>query len=313
MGHERSRSVAAPGRSGESAAHPVARAADPSADVLGQDDHHGREREEGETERRPAHPQELDADDAERDREDQSGSQLDQPEQSGELHARRSPPTGKNATTERKRFDRRARTVGMFTGIVEESGALLERVETTDGLRLRIGCSFADELRPGQSVGVSGACLTVEEASEDRFSAFLAAETLSRTYLGELLEGDRVNLERAMPADGRFDGHLVQGHVDATGEVRAIEPVDEDWRFAFSLPEALAPYLVEKGSVTVDGISLTVATRRDEVFDAAIIPTTYELTTLGTKEVGDPIHLEADVIAKYVERVAEPYLRGRTR
>jgi riboflavin synthase len=200
----------------------------------------------------------------------------------------------------------------MFTGIVEEAGEILERVETDDGLRLWIGCSFAGALRPGESVSTSGACLTVEEIGEDRFSVFLAAETLERTYLGELTEGARVNLERAMPADGRFDGHLVQGHVDATGEVRAVEPVGEDWRFAFSLPEALAPYVVEKGSVTVDGISLTVAARSEEGFEVAIIPTTYELTTLAEKAVGDPVHLEVDVIAKYVESVAEAYLDGAT-
>lgn len=195
----------------------------------------------------------------------------------------------------------------MFTGIVEESGEVLKRVETDDGLRLWIGCSFADELRHGESVSVSGACLTVEEVGEGRFSVFLASETLDRTYLGGLPEGARVNLERAMPADGRFDGHLVQGHVDATAEVRAIEPVGEDWRFAFSLPESLAPYVVEKGSVTVDGISLTVAARSEEEYEVAIIPTTYELTTLAEKAVGDPVHLEADVIAKYVERVAAPH------
>jgi riboflavin synthase len=198
----------------------------------------------------------------------------------------------------------------MFTGIVEESGEVLDRVGTDDGLRLRIGCSFADGLRHGESVSVSGACLTVEEVGNEGFSVFLAEETVERTYLGDLSNGDRVNLERAMPADGRFDGHLVQGHVDRVGAVRAVEPVGEDWRFTFSLPEALAPYVVEKGSVTVDGISLTVAARGEDAFDVAIIPTTYELTTLAEKEAGDPVHLEVDVIAKYVESVAAAYLTG---
>lgn len=199
----------------------------------------------------------------------------------------------------------------MFTGIVEATGELLARTETDDGLRLRLACPFAGELTHGQSVSVNGACLTVEEHSQEWFSVFLAEETVSRTYLGELREGERVNLERAMAADGRFDGHVVQGHVDGVGEVREIEAVGEDWRFTFSLPEELANYVVEKGSITVDGISLTVASLSEGEFSVAIIPTTYEETTLSGKEVGDPIHLEADVIAKYVERVTGPY-RDRT-
>ena len=198
----------------------------------------------------------------------------------------------------------------MFTGIIEGSGSVLERIETAEGLRLRIASPFADQLRQGESVSVSGACLTVESNDEESFSVFLAEETLARTYLGELAEGDRVNLERAMAADGRFNGHLVQGHVDGVGEVRGIESLGEDWRFTFSLPAELAAYVVEKGSITVDGISLTVAARGDEgnEFDVAIVPTTYDVTTLAGKEVGDPVHLEADVIAKYVERVTGPYL-----
>lgn len=199
----------------------------------------------------------------------------------------------------------------MFTGIVEASGEIRTRIETDDGLRLQVDCPFADELEGGQSVSVNGACLTVEERSEEGFSVFLAAETVSRTYLGDLREGEAVNLERAMPADGRFDGHLVQGHVDGVSKVRGIERVGEDWRFTFSLPAEIENYVVEKGSITVDGISLTVAALSGD-FSVAIIPTTYEETTLSGKEVGDSVHLEADVIAKYVERVSAPY-RGRTR
>ncbi|MCH7661742.1 MAG: riboflavin synthase [Euryarchaeota archaeon] len=195
----------------------------------------------------------------------------------------------------------------MFTGIVEEGGEIRSRTETDGGVRLEIACSFAAELDHGQSVSVNGACLTVEESSRESFSVFLAEETVSRTYLGELREGGAVNLERAMPADGRFDGHLVQGHIDGVGEVRGIEEVGEDWRFTFSLPDELANYVVEKGSITVDGISLTVAAVDSTGFSVAIIPTTYEETTLSEKEVGDPVHLEADVIAKYVERVSAPY------
>ncbi|WP_424014007.1 riboflavin synthase [Halorubrum xinjiangense] len=207
----------------------------------------------------------------------------------------------------------------MFTGIVEDTGTVRERTETDDGLRLRIGVDGFDDLHHGQSISVSGVCLTVEEYGEssdaggddsdggDWFSVFLASETVAKTYLGRVEEGDAVNVERAMPADGRFDGHVVQGHVDTVAEVRGIERVGEDWRFTFAIPEGHAEYLVDKGSVTLDGISLTVAEKRDGEFDVAIIPTTYDLTTLSEKSVGDPVHLEVDVIAKYVENMLDGY------
>ena len=203
----------------------------------------------------------------------------------------------------------------MFTSIVEGTGAVRERTETADGLRLRIGVEGFDDLHHGQSISVSGVCLTVEEYAADDgeaadggwFEVFLASETVAKTYLGDVAEGDPVNVERAMPADGRFDGHVVQGHVDTVAEVTGIERVGEDWRFAFAIPEGHADYLVDKGSVTLDGISLTVAEKRDGEFDVAVIPTTYELTTLSEKSVGDPVHLEVDVIAKYVENMVDGY------
>ncbi len=208
----------------------------------------------------------------------------------------------------------------MFTGIVEGTGVVRERTETDDGLRLRIGVEGLgfDDLTHGQSISVSGVCLTVETYGtddevgkrtevDDWFEVFLAEETVARTYLDEVTEGDVVNVERAMPADGRFDGHLVQGHVDTVAEVTDIEAIGEDWRFTFSVPEEHGRYLVQKGSVTLDGISLTIADRREDAFDVAIIPTTYELTTLSEKAVGDPVHLEVDVIAKYVENMVEGY------
>ena len=201
----------------------------------------------------------------------------------------------------------------MFTGIVEETGPVLAVDEDADGLRLRLGTSF-EGLAVGQSVSVSGVCLTVEAHGErdgegpDRwFSVFLAAETRDRTYLGDLSPGDVVNLERAMPADGRFDGHLVQGHVDGVGEVTALEPVGEDWRLRVALPEALRRYVVEKGSLAVDGISLTVAAPEDDAVEIAIVPETYRLTALSGKAPGDPVHLEVDVVAKYVEGLLEGY------
>ncbi|WP_193309711.1 riboflavin synthase [Halorubrum halophilum] len=202
----------------------------------------------------------------------------------------------------------------MFTGIVEDTGTVRERTETEGGIRLRIAVDGFDDLHHGQSISVSGVCLTVEaygaegDASDgDWFEVFLASETVAKTYLGAVAEGDPVNVERAMPADGRFDGHVVQGHVDTVAEVTGIERVGEDWRFTFSIPEGHGDYLVDKGSVTLDGISLTVAEKREAAFDVAIIPTTYDLTTLSAKSVGDPVHLEVDVIAKYVENMVEGY------
>ncbi|QCS41193.1 riboflavin synthase [Natrinema versiforme] len=197
----------------------------------------------------------------------------------------------------------------MFTGIVEETGEIVARERTEDGLRLRIGADeVATGLDYGQSISVSGACLTVEEhADGEWFEVFLATETVERTYLGDLAEGETVNLERAMPADGRFDGHVVQGHVDAVATVRNVESIDEDWFFEFDLPEGYGRYVVEKGSITLDGISLTVADLDTETgrVTVAIIPTTYDLTTLSEKEPGDPVHLEVDVLSKYVERLLE--------
>ncbi|WP_254273236.1 riboflavin synthase [Haloarcula marina] len=191
----------------------------------------------------------------------------------------------------------------MFTGIVEATGEVQAVVDDEGGRRVRVGAPF-EGLAHGQSISVSGACLTVEDfADGEWFEVFLARETLARTYFDDLSEGDGVNLERAMPADGRFDGHIVQGHVDATAEVVGIEREGEDWTFTFSLPDAQRDYLVEKGSITVDGISLTVAARDEDGFDVAIIPTTYEETTLSAKSVGDPVHLEVDVVAKYVEQL----------
>ncbi len=198
----------------------------------------------------------------------------------------------------------------MFTGIVEETGEVLAVDESEDGRRVRVGTTF-EGLHEGQSVSVSGACLTVEKVGDGWFSLFLSAETVDRTYLGTLEPGDEVNLERALPADSRLDGHFVQGHVDAAGDVLGIERVGEDWRYDFSVPDAHERYVVEKGSVAIDGISLTVADCDEESFSVAIIPETYELTTLSEKAVGDPVHIEVDIVAKYVESlVAEAAIEG---
>ncbi|MFW6152947.1 MAG: riboflavin synthase [Halobacteriota archaeon] len=193
----------------------------------------------------------------------------------------------------------------MFTGIVETTGTITGREATSDGFRLRIETDVTDGVEPGASIAISGVCLTAETIDGSIVEVFLAEETRERTYLGELTVGDRVNVERPLAVDGRLDGHLVQGHVDATSSVLERRSVGEDWRFTFELPPSLSPYVVEKGSIAVDGISLTVADRDADRFDVAIIPETYRRTTLGEKRPGDPVHLEVDVIARYVERQLE--------
>ena len=200
----------------------------------------------------------------------------------------------------------------MFTGIVETTGEIHSVDAHDDGHRLRIAAPDIEQFHHGQSISVSGVCLTVEAFETDTdgwFEVFLAAETIEKTYLGKLSVGDSVNIERAMPADGRFDGHVVQGHVDTVTEITAIEEVGDDWRFTFGLPEGYGQYIVDKGSICLDGTSLTVASldREAGTFEVAIIPTTYELTTLADKSVGDPVHIEVDVIAKYVENMLEGY------
>ena len=197
----------------------------------------------------------------------------------------------------------------MFTGIVERTGEVVDVNETEDGRRLTVEASGLDDLHHGQSISISGVCLTVEafDTDEGWFELFLATETVEKTYLGEVGVGDAVNVERALPADGRFDGHVVQGHVDTTATVESIEQIGEDWRYTFSLPDELSQYVVSKGSIAVDGISLTVAERDEASFEVAIIPATREITTLSEKEFGDPVHLEVDVMAKYVERMTAGY------
>ncbi len=190
----------------------------------------------------------------------------------------------------------------MFTGIVEGTGTIAERTETDAGLRLQIESDMLTDLTEGQSIAISGVCLTVENAGDGWMETFLAEETRAVTYLGTLERGAHVNLERAMPADGRFDGHIVQGHVDGVTEITAIEQLGDDWRFTFKRPTE-DQYLVSKGSIALDGISLTIAALRPDTFEIAIIPETYELTSLSAKTVGDQVHLEYDVIAKYVERM----------
>ncbi|WP_405010311.1 riboflavin synthase [Kitasatospora sp. NBC_01539] len=207
----------------------------------------------------------------------------------------------------------------MFTGIIEELGEVVSIEEIGDSSRMRLrGPVVCSGAKHGDSIAVNGVCLTVVDSPEElaadtgEFSADVMAETLHRSSLGGLAPGSTVNLERAMALGARLGGHLVQGHVDATGELLSREPGDLDaegrprWEvLRFSLPQSITRYLVEKGSITVDGVSLTVVDAALDSFSVSLIPATLALTTLGAKTVGDPVNLEVDVLAKYVERLLD--------
>lgn len=196
----------------------------------------------------------------------------------------------------------------MFTGIVEELGEITAVDPLPNAARLTVrGPIVTSDAKHGDSISVNGVCLTVVEVSADTFTVDVVLETLSRSSLDKVQPGDRVNLERAAAVGQRLGGHIVQGHVDGTGVLLSR---DGNGLTRFGIPSRLARYLVEKGSITVDGVSLTVVDSLDEEFSVALIPTTLELTTLGFREPGDVVNLEVDVLAKYVERLATP-LAGR--
>lgn len=193
----------------------------------------------------------------------------------------------------------------MFTGIIEHLGKIESLTRTDEGGRLRINLTdakaLARELRTGASVAVNGCCLTVVEHDRDFFSADLSRETLERTSLGELPSGRVVNLELPLAAGARLGGHFVQGHVDGTARVERMVPEGENWWLGVRVPQNLERYIAEKGSLAVDGISLTVAQWREGLAEFAIIPHTYAATDLHQLTVGDAVNLECDILAKYVE------------
>jgi riboflavin synthase len=193
----------------------------------------------------------------------------------------------------------------MFTGIIEETGTVRAALRRGDVLSVRIGAELTlSGLTIGGSIAVNGCCLTVVRRDAASFECDLMGETLARTAFEERLRpGARVNLERPMRADGRLDGHIVQGHVDGIGRIGAVRRLEETAEIDIEPPEALERYLVEKGSVAVDGISLTIARLDQQRFTVALIPHTLDVTNLGSAHVGDRVSLEADVIAKYVERL----------
>jgi riboflavin synthase len=197
----------------------------------------------------------------------------------------------------------------VFTGIVEELGEVVAWEDLPDSARITVrGPLVTSDAKHGDSIAVNGVCLTVVDNVGGTFTADVMRESLDRSSLGSLTVGSRVNLERAVRLSDRLGGHIVQGHVDGTGRVVSRTP-SEHWDVVrITLPADLDRYVVEKGSITVDGISLTVSSIGTDFFEVSLIPTTLELTTLGSKVVGDPVNLEVDITAKYVEKL----LKGGT-
>jgi riboflavin synthase len=197
----------------------------------------------------------------------------------------------------------------MFTGIIEGVGKIESLDRSAGAAKLRVSLANAREvgrgLKLGSSIAVNGCCLTLVELSRKSLAADLSGETLLRTSFGEKKVGDAVNLERPLPAHARLDGHFVQGHVDGVGRVLRLAREGENWWLAVRVPEDLRRYVVEKGSMAVDGMSLTVAAWRDGVADIAIIPFTYEHTNVHAMAPGDRVNLETDILAKYVESLLE--------
>jgi riboflavin synthase len=194
----------------------------------------------------------------------------------------------------------------MFTGIIEHVGTVktIERADEHVNLTVQSPAWLLKDMNVGSSLCINGACLTAVRVTKDTATFNVVYETMRKTSLGHLAEGDTVNLERAMPADGRFNGHIVQGHVDATGSIASIRQLDNSYLIYIDVPRDLMRYIVSKGSISVDGISLTVVDADDKTFSVAIIPHTWENTNLGYKRAGDPVNIETDIIAKYIGRMS---------
>ncbi len=192
----------------------------------------------------------------------------------------------------------------MFTGIVEEVGAIRRLTNITNGARLTVAAHIVtQDAKLGDSIAVNGVCLTVVEKTSDSFAADLSAETLKRASLRQAAVGTRVNLERALLPTTRLGGHIMQGHVDGAGQFIHAQPIGEGWTVRIGFPAELSRYIVEKGSIAVDGISLTVAALSESWFEIAVIPHTWQMTNLSSLASGAAVNLEVDIIAKYVERM----------
>ena len=193
----------------------------------------------------------------------------------------------------------------MFTGIVESTGKIISAEKESNNLRLRITCPFVDELKVDQSISHNGVCLTVEKITGDSYEVVAIDETLRRSNLGNLAVGHFVNLERCLRIGDRLDGHMVQGHVDETAICSSVEDKNGSWLFTFHLNSTSANLIVQKGSVCVNGVSLTVVEESKDFFSVAVIPYTMEHTTFRFLKAGDGVNLEFDIIGKYVKRILE--------
>ncbi len=195
----------------------------------------------------------------------------------------------------------------MFSGLVADLGLLREISTGDDGARLAIETSLADQIEPGDSVAVNGTCLTATTVDSGGFSADAMAQTLNMTSLGRLSPGERLNLELALRAGDRLGGHIVQGHVDGVGEVVSVQPEGFSVRPRIRIPAELMRFIIPQGSITIEGVSLTVASAGEDWIEVALIPETQERTSLGNLAPGRPVNVECDVIARYVERMVSPY------
>ena len=195
----------------------------------------------------------------------------------------------------------------MFSGIVEEAAKVVKLEKDKDNLHITVSCSFADQLKIDQSVAHNGVCLTVVDLKEGQYTVTAIKETLQKTNLGYLEVGDKINLERSMKLEALLDGHIVQGHVDQTAECTSIEEVNGSWYFTFKYDASLGNITVEKGSVSVNGVSLTVVNSKDGEFSVAIIPYTYEHTNFHQFKVGTIVNLEFDILGKSVTKLMKQY------
>lgn len=192
----------------------------------------------------------------------------------------------------------------MFSGIVEETAVVKKLVKEQDNLHINVTCSFTDELKIDQSISHNGVCLTVAHITGNEYTVTAVRETLLKTNLGLLAVGDRVNLERSVKADGRLDGHMVQGHVDLTAVCTAVDEAEGSWYYSFGYEPLSAEHMtVEKGSVSVNGVSLTVVNSREKSFQVAIIPYTYNVTNFSQIKPGTIVNIEFDIIGKYIARI----------
>lgn len=199
-------------------------------------------------------------------------------------------------------------TQDMFSGIVEETGKVVKVEKDQENVHITITCSFVNELAIDQSVSHNGVCLTVVDITENDYTVTAVKETLLKSSLGNLKPGSLVNLERSVKADGRLDGHMVQGHVDQTATVTNVEEADGSWYFTFKYEPKGDNVTVEKGSVSIDGVSMTVVNSKEKSFQVAVIPFTYEHTVFKTYEVGTIVNIEFDIIGKYITRIVKQVL-----